>query len=65
MTLEELVEAMNKAANRLGSQKALAEKLGVSAAHINDVLKGRREPGRKILTALGLRKITSYERKDP
>lgn len=43
-------------------QKAVAAELGISPGYLNDVLQQRREPGRKILKALGLRRKTTFER---
>ena len=37
---------------------------GVSQQYVNDVLKGRREPGESILKALGLERVVSYRRKN-
>jgi predicted transcriptional regulator len=45
-----------------GSQTVAARRLHVSDAYLSDVKNGRREPGAKILTALGLRRIVNYER---
>jgi transcriptional regulator with XRE-family HTH domain len=42
------------------SQKDLAEELGVSAAYLNDILFHRRQPGKKILKALGLKRVILY-----
>jgi transcriptional regulator with XRE-family HTH domain len=44
-----------------GSQKAAAKRLGVSEQYLCDVLKGRREPGKKLLDALGYRRVVVYE----
>lgn len=44
-----------------GSAGKWALKKDVSSAYISDVLRGRRDPGDKILRALGLRKIVGYE----
>ncbi len=46
------------------TQKEVAEELGVSPAYLNDYLHFRREPGPKLLEALGLRKVITYQRKD-
>lgn len=46
-----------------GSQKTVAFNLGISPQYLNDVLKYRREPGPKILKALGLVKKVTYEEK--
>ena len=43
------------------TQVAVAESMGVSASYLNDYLHFRREPGPKILEALGLRVVVGYE----
>ncbi len=47
---------------KAGSQTVAAKRLGVSGAYLSDVKNGRREPGEKLLTALGLRRVINYER---
>ena len=44
------------------TQSAAARELGVSPQYLVDCLKGRRQMGSKILRALQLRKVVSYER---
>ena len=44
------------------SQKLVAEQLGISPAYLNDVLRKRKEPGKKILDALGLVRHVTYRR---
>lgn len=46
------------------TQKAVAELLGITDQYLNDVLRGRREPGKKILYPLGFEKITRYMKFD-
>lgn len=41
---------------------AWAEQHDISIAYACDVLAGRRDPGKAILSALGLRKTVIYER---
>lgn len=43
-----------------GSQRAFAQQHGISTQYVNDVLRGRREMGQKILDALGIDRIVSY-----
>lgn len=43
-----------------GTQKSAAKALGISAAYLNDILHGKREPGYKICNALGLHKVISF-----
>ena len=44
-----------------GSQDAAAKRLGISPQYLCDVLRGRREPGKKLLDALGYRRLVVYE----
>ena len=60
MNREQLVERLYRMAERLGSQSALAQELGISPAYLNDVLQGNRKPGKVILAALKLEAKTSY-----
>ncbi|HEY9611232.1 hypothetical protein [Allocoleopsis sp.] len=46
-----------------GLQAAFAQDNDLSAAYVNDVLRGRREPGKKILDAVGVERITVYRLK--
>jgi len=46
-----------------GSQKAWAAQAGVSQAYVNDVIRGRREPGDSILGPLGIERVITYRRK--
>jgi hypothetical protein len=62
---EEEVRALLRAATqRAGSQKAWADEHGVSGAYVNDVLRGRRDPGDAILKALGLKRMVTYVKAD-
>ena len=45
---------------RAGSQTAWAEKAGVERTYLNAVLSGRKPPGGKVITALGLRKVYAF-----
>lgn len=42
------------------TQTALAAELGITPAYLSDILNFRREPGRRVLKALGLRRVISY-----
>jgi hypothetical protein len=44
-----------------GSRKAFAQWAGLSPSYVGDVLRGNREPGQKILDALGLKRVVEYE----
>jgi len=45
-----------------GSESAWAEIHGLSQAYVNYVMRGVAKPGPRILKALGLKKVTSYEK---
>ena len=47
-----------------GSQKAFAKRMGISEQYLSDVLKGRREPGAKVLKYFGLERVVGYRRAD-
>lgn len=44
------------------TQREVAAELGVSCSYLNDYLHFRREPGPKVLEALGLRRVARYVR---
>lgn len=46
-----------------GNQARWCMENQVSTAYLSDVLNGRREPGKKILDALGLEAVTFYRSK--
>ena len=53
---------IREAIDQHGGQKQLAQSIGVSQTCISDVYRGYREPGERLLTALGYRKVILYER---
>jgi hypothetical protein len=63
MTKEQVVALLESECVKAGSQAAWARKYQVSPAYLSDVLAGRREPGGKLLDALGLERLVSYERR--
>jgi hypothetical protein len=62
MTTADVIEMVRREA--LHGQVAFAIKAGVTQQYISDLLRGKREPGPKILDALGLRKVITYEVKE-
>ena len=50
--------------SRWGSQKAVALRMGISAAYLSDVLLQRRDPGPKIADYFGLTAVTLYRPRD-
>lgn len=61
MNEQDVIERLQAAIHVAGSQKAFAQQHSISTQYISDVLHGRREPGQKILDALGVERIVSYQ----
>lgn len=61
-----LVEVVNLIRQQIelcgNSQKTVAFNLGISPQYLSDILRYRREPGAKLLKAMGLRKRIVYQR---
>lgn len=64
LSSEEFLDLIRREVKACGTQKAFADKVGVTQGYINDILKKKREPGPKILDALGFRKVIIYEVKE-
>lgn len=60
-TLDEVRKLLKEAAWE--SQRYFAQEHGFGAQYLNDVIKGRRTPGPKILDALGLEQVILYRAK--
>ncbi len=61
MNESDLIKLINAMVEKCGSQAAVADKLKISRAYLNDYLSGRRQAGGKILDALELRRVITYE----
>jgi transcriptional regulator with XRE-family HTH domain len=63
------IAEISKRLDKGESLRAVARSLGVSAPYLSDIMLGRRQPGPKVLAALGIeRKIVTnvtYRRKRP
>ena len=59
LTLPNGLGRRNKTTSQ-ASQAAFAKGLGVSSSYLNDVIRGRRRPGPKLLKALGIQRVVSY-----
>lgn len=62
MTHEELMDRLRADIAKAGTAKAWAERHGVAASYVTDVLRGHRGPGDKILAALGVERLVSYRK---
>jgi hypothetical protein len=60
-TESDLYDLIQGMVYKFGSQATVADRLGISTAYLNDYLSGRRAAGAKILAALELRRVISYE----
>jgi transcriptional regulator with XRE-family HTH domain len=60
LTKQQVQKLIRDRVEELGSQLAVAEAAGVSAAYISDILNDKREPGPTVLTWLGLEAQTVY-----
>lgn len=57
MTRRQVLQIVESERDAAGGVRALARKWRLSAPYISDVLRGRRDPGPKVLKKLGLRKV--------
>jgi hypothetical protein len=60
---QDVINRLREAIHAAGSQKSFARQHHVSLQYVNDVLHRRREPGQKILDALGIERVVSYREK--
>lgn len=58
----QIVKLLKQRAKELGSQAECARQLGITNGHLSHLLKGNRQPGPKVLDALGLRAVIRYEK---
>lgn len=65
MNADQLRALLARRCAEAGSQKAWARGAGVSQPYVNDVLKGKREPGESIAKALGFERIVIYRKIQP
>ena len=59
LTIEQVRERLRALCERAGSMRAWGEQHGLSGAFVADVLKGARDPGRRMLGALGLERTVN------
>jgi hypothetical protein len=62
MTSDDVREILRQECVRAGSQLAWATAHDLAATYISDVINGRREPGMKLLAALGVERIIIYRK---
>lgn len=64
LSQQDVIDRLRVAIDASGSQAAFAAQHAISLQYVNDVLRGRREPGQKILDALGLERVVGYRERD-
>lgn len=64
MNEQQVIALLREECRKAGSQTnwAATRQVPVSVAYVNDVLQGKRGPGRGILSGLGLRKVVEYKK---
>lgn len=60
--LSDLIAELSAAVASAGGQAQFAQKAKVSQAYVNDLLAGKRTPGKKILAVLGYEKTVMYRK---
>ena len=60
LTQDEMVDWLRRLANLAGAQYKLAEKLGVTPAHLSDMLAGKRAVADDVAEKLGYRREYCY-----
>ncbi len=57
----DIITILKCQADAIGSQKALAKKIGITPQYLNNVINFRQDPGPIILEYLGVEKVVSYK----
>ena len=60
---EHIRKLVRQAEQAAGGKPALAAQWSISVQYITDVLRGYRDPGKKILAALGYERVVLYRKK--
>ena len=60
MNKSQFIIYLKEQIDRVGSQKAYAQKIGISPQYLSDVVNNRREPGKKMLDAIEFIKTVDY-----
>ena len=64
LTKNEFLTHLRCLADEAGTQQELAHRLGISTAHLSDVLNERRDPAEKLLSAVGFEKVVLYRKSE-
>jgi hypothetical protein len=58
---DDLIALLSLRCVAAGSMSAWARQKGVSTTYVSEVLRGKKEPGGKLLKAIGYRRVVMYE----
>ena len=61
---DDLLKLILREIERLGSQKALADEIGISLGFLNDIVQGRAPVTQQVAEYFGYKKITGFVRDD-
>lgn len=62
LTAAEIIALIKGRIAAAGGMYALAQETHISVSYLEQVVSGRRQPGRKVLRWLGMERLTSYVR---
>jgi hypothetical protein len=62
LAVAEVVDLLRADIDKSGSVAVWARENRISVPYVHDVVRGNRQPGAKILAAMGLEKIVSYSK---
>ncbi len=62
MMLDDVLKRLSRLVREHATQRDAAYRIGISPQYLNDILQRRRDPGPKVLKALGFRLLPRYER---
>lgn len=62
MTEEDFIRLLKRQIDVFPTAKDFAKTYGLSEPYVNDLVHGRRSPGKKALKALGLKKVVYFVR---
>lgn len=62
VTQAEILDTIRQMVSKWGSQKAVADHLGISNAYMSDILNGNRDISTAVARRLGYTKVVKYKR---
>lgn len=65
MTNDDVRELLREEVNKAGNAMLYAKIAGCAPTYVGDVLRGKSEPGPRIMKALGLERVVTYRRVEP